>query len=368
MTARPRTPEQIEKDRARSRAWHARQRAAADAWHRHGTAGPVVMGDLYDAIWGLELPTVDRVDSASVRMVLFAMARHLNKPKLEKQDYRVWPSGQRIAELIERSHRQVQRILDVLVAHELVAVVRPGLRPGRGRTGRPTIYRLCPERWPTRVLNGRDTGVAAIGDLAMVTTPVTDGDDTGVAKRHGDDTGVQKAPMATTPVSPESGKETGNPAMETGNPANEPGNPRERAREADQQNSEGRSDDAHTLGLPGGFSLSRLDGGPPGDLRAAEVWTAALELLRARVGEPIFGTYLADTEAEWFDATAAVLALTSANPFHVPWLEGKLAGVIDQAVREVVDRPVRVEWSKPREERPPVRPRPAPLVAAAVVS
>ena len=167
-----------------------------------------------------------------------------------------------------------------------------------------------------------------------------------------------------SPVTPQPG--SFNPAL---NPALiEPGSARERAREADQKNSEGRSDDAHTLGLPGGFSLSRLDGGPPGDLRAAEVWTAALELLRARVGEPIFGTYLADTEAEWFDATAAVLALTSANPFHVPWLEGKLAGVIDQAVREVVDRPVRVEWSKPREGRPPVRPRPAPRVAAAVVS
>jgi len=231
-----RSPEQQEKDRQRSRAWHARQKGMAEAW-KDGRMfdGPTVVGALYDAIWELDLPRVDKVDAVTVRMVLFAMAKHLHALKLRRRDYSVWPSAQLVADLIERGERQVRRVLDALEEHGLIEQVRPAGRPGRGRRGHPPVYRLCLERWPGRTKNGSDTGVQAMAGLGLIVPPVTNGSDTGGHRSngsdtgghdqgHGSDTGVHRNRQV---------RETGN---EDGKPAREPGNPRVRAREGDFQN------------------------------------------------------------------------------------------------------------------------------------
>ena len=66
-----------------------------------------------------------------------------------------------------------------------------------------------------------------------------------------------------------------------------------------------------------------------------------------------------------------MIRVAVANPFHVPWLEGKLSSLIHTAVAELVGAPVRVEFV-PRSGRrtavsrrvaPRHRTPPAPLLA-----
>lgn len=82
---------------------------------------------------------------------------------------------------------------------------------------------------------------------------------------------------------------------------------------------------------------------------AADVWRGALERLRASVSPEHFEAYLAATRAVSFDVDSLHLVLETANPFHVPWLLGKLAGPIDLAVSLEVGCPVRVDWQPPRQ-------------------
>ena len=123
------------------------------------------------------------------------------------------------------------RVLDYLLRAELLVLVRPELRPGRGRVGRPPIYNLPVDvwqHWTRRVIrrspNGLETGVHTMATQ----TPVDDGLDTGVQKRNGSDIGVQEAAMVRTPVSTEPGQPV-NPATDGMNPAREPGHARARA-------------------------------------------------------------------------------------------------------------------------------------------
>jgi chromosomal replication initiator protein len=58
--------------------------------------------------------------------------------------------------------------------------------------------------------------------------------------------------------------------------------------------------------------------------------------------------------------------VAAANPFHVPWLEGKLSSVIHTAVAEIVGAPIRVEFAADpitQPSTPAHYQRPAPLLA-----
>jgi chromosomal replication initiator protein len=77
---------------------------------------------------------------------------------------------------------------------------------------------------------------------------------------------------------------------------------------------------------------------------------------------------LRNTVGVAYDHDASVIRVAVANPFHVPWLEGKLSSAIHAAVAELVGSPVRVEFcsgsnagSAPTERV--IRVRPAPLLA-----
>src|SRR4029453_2341241 len=82
--------------------------------------------------------------------------------------------------------------------------------------------------------------------------------------------------------------------------------------------------------------------------------------------EAHFDTYLRGTLGLAYDPRASVLRVSAANPFHVPWLEGKFSSAIHCSVADVVGGPVRVEFvahpatdSTSRARRA----RPAPLLA-----
>src|SRR6266446_8060429 len=98
------------------------------------------------------------------------------------------------------------------------------------------------------------------------------------------------------------------------------------------------------------------------------VWQRVLSLLKLNTGEAHFDTYLRGTRGLAYDAGASVIRVMVANPFHVPWLEGKLSSVIHSVVADMVGAPVRVEFGFSPEPthaadgRPP-RQRPAPLLA-----
>jgi chromosomal replication initiator protein len=77
---------------------------------------------------------------------------------------------------------------------------------------------------------------------------------------------------------------------------------------------------------------------------ARHVWALALARLQDQTSPPSFDTYLRDTHAVFYDAGASVLRVGAANPFHVPWLEGRFSSAVHTAVAEVLGSPVRVEF------------------------
>jgi chromosomal replication initiator protein len=88
--------------------------------------------------------------------------------------------------------------------------------------------------------------------------------------------------------------------------------------------------------------------------------------LRLTTGEAHFDTYLRATRGLAYDDGASVIRVAVANPFHVPWLEGKLSSAIHTAVAEIVGGPVRVEFCPADPVASAARPkpvRPAPLLA-----
>jgi chromosomal replication initiation ATPase DnaA len=66
------------------------------------------------------------------------------------------------------------------------------------------------------------------------------------------------------------------------------------------------------------------------------VWQRVLSLLKLNTGEAHFDTYLRGTRGLAYDPGASVIRVAAANPFHVPWLEGKLSSTIHTAVAEIV--------------------------------
>ena len=97
------------------------------------------------------------------------------------------------------------------------------------------------------------------------------------------------------------------------------------------------------------------------------VWQRVLSLLKLNTGGTHFDTYLRGTRGMAYAPGASVIRVAAANPFHVPWLEGKLSSSIHTAVAEIVGGPVRVEFvtdaAAPPNGHPQRRQRPAPLLA-----
>jgi len=82
--------------------------------------------------------------------------------------------------------------------------------------------------------------------------------------------------------------------------------------------------------------------------------------------------YLRGTRGLAYDPGASVLRVAAANPFHVPWLEGKFSSAIHTAVAEVVGYPIRVEFvdqaATPHTNGRDRHPRPAPLLDVVAAS
>ncbi|HLZ32185.1 MAG TPA: chromosomal replication initiator protein DnaA [Chloroflexota bacterium] len=91
-----------------------------------------------------------------------------------------------------------------------------------------------------------------------------------------------------------------------------------------------------------------------------------LSRLEFDTGAAHFDTYLRGTRGLAYDPGASVIRVAATNPFHVPWLEGKLSSVIHTVVADVIGGPVRVEFVTDAAVQPagqPRRKRPAPLLA-----
>jgi chromosomal replication initiator protein len=99
---------------------------------------------------------------------------------------------------------------------------------------------------------------------------------------------------------------------------------------------------------------------------ARHIWQRVLSRLQLNTGEAHFDTYLRATQGLAYDAGASVIRVAVANPFHVPWLEGKFSSAIHTAVAEIVGGPVRVEFcpaDRVAVDGQPRPARPAPLLA-----
>ena len=75
-----------------------------------------------------------------------------------------------------------------------------------------------------------------------------------------------------------------------------------------------------------------------------QIWQRVLSRLQLSTDEAQFSTYLRRTRGLAYDPSASVIRVAAANPFHVPWLEGRLSSTIHTAVAEVLEAPVRVEF------------------------
>src|SRR4051812_14421568 len=102
--------------------------------------------------------------------------------------------------------------------------------------------------------------------------------------------------------------------------------------------------------------------------QANQVWQRVLAQLQSRTSEAHFETYLRGTLGLAYDPGASVLRVAAANPFHVPWLEGKFSSAIHTAIADVLGAPVRVEFvaepSLADTTTRPTRIKPAPLLAS----
>jgi chromosomal replication initiator protein len=96
------------------------------------------------------------------------------------------------------------------------------------------------------------------------------------------------------------------------------------------------------------------------------VWQRVLSRLKLQTAAAHFDTYLRGTRGLAFDPGASAIRVAASNPFHVPWLEGKLSSVIHTAVAEIVGAPIRVEFAADPIAQPSTPghyQRPAPLLA-----
>src|SRR5216683_2684198 len=74
-------------------------------------------------------------------------------------------------------------------------------------------------------------------------------------------------------------------------------------------------------------AFATVPSAPRSDPQATDpslVWQRVLSLLKLNTGDAHFDTYLRGTRGLVYDSGASVIRVAAANPFHVPWLEGKL--------------------------------------------
>jgi len=262
------------------------------------------------------------------------------------------------------SPRQLVRIINALEDPQRVdgqvLHVSYGPLPGLNRAGNPiygSVYRFVgfdpiPESASPRRRNVVDTRPKASDAMSHgpSDTMSHEAGDTGAAgyvppEQGAGDTGdagyVTSARLPLYPVRnpASSAEEEKNPDL---NPA------RLRARFATQANGDGD-----------GRATARDDP----DAFASEVWRGVLHRLQVSMGAAHFDQYVRGTRGVRFDVDALVLFVAPTNPFHVPWLEGKLNGAIAAAVAEEVGSPVRVEWlGPPPSQQQRRQQRPAPLL------
>jgi chromosomal replication initiator protein len=100
------------------------------------------------------------------------------------------------------------------------------------------------------------------------------------------------------------------------------------------------------------------------------IWSQALARLELETTPAHFTTYLRSTVGIAYDPATSVLRVAAANPFHVPWLEGRFSAAVHDAVATVVGSGVRVEFvaepvepSRPNRHRERPRPSARPLDA-----
>jgi chromosomal replication initiator protein len=98
---------------------------------------------------------------------------------------------------------------------------------------------------------------------------------------------------------------------------------------------------------------------------AQQLWQRVLSRLQLHTAPAQFDTYLRGTHGLAYDPGASVIRVAVANPFHVPWLEGKLSSIIHSVVADLAGAPVRVEFCAGSELTPQPdgrvpRQRPAP--------
>src|ERR1041385_2007803 len=111
-------------------------------------------------------------------------------------------------------------------------------------------------------------------------------------------------------------------------------------------------------------AAARFDAQVP---EANQLWQRVLSRLQLHAEQAHFDTYLRGTRGVAYDPGASVIRVAVANPFHVPWLEGKLSSLIHTVVADLLGAPVRVEFCPLQEAvdgldaRP--RARPTPLLA-----
>ena len=111
-------------------------------------------------------------------------------------------------------------------------------------------------------------------------------------------------------------------------------------------------------------AMPRTDSQPS---EANQVWQHVLSRLQLQTTQPHFDTYLRGTRGLAYDPGASVIRVAVTNPFHVPWLDGKLSSVIHSVVADVVGAPVRVEFCASPDPAAAVdgrlaRYKPAPLL------
>src|SRR5436190_10776319 len=82
---------------------------------------------------------------------------------------------------------------------------------------------------------------------------------------------------------------------------------------------------------------------------ANQLWQRVLSHLQLHAEQAHFDTYLRGTRGVAYDPGASVIRVAVANPFHVPWLEGKLSSLIHSVVADLVGGPVRVEFCSDHE-------------------
>ena len=103
----------------------------------------------------------------------------------------------------------------------------------------------------------------------------------------------------------------------------------------------------------------------PQDHHPAQVWQHVLMRLKSATGEAHFNTYLRGTRGLTYDPGSSIIRVAAANPFHVPWLEGKLSSIIHTAVVQELEAPIRVEFVADPDVPAITAPRsvkPAPLL------